>query len=267
MDLARPSLPGRENTDQPYASCSWTETIAGAAVHCAGVKLCEGTGRFGNPDEHGEARISGRWSANSAISVEEAPMRLLIEIAAAALLVVCITASSAAFAAGKIRPQCRRPQLRLHCSAECISRRPLRRHQAPMRRQVLCERVRRQADVGGELRGGDREGMPGCRCRACSRHIVVLAKAQDPLPRLSRGRARPDRSSPDFPARSSLIFQSRLPEPFSCLLARDRFRGEAQWLRHERARKILYLLTNFEPRDLNDAITSRSRGGRCVTPI
>jgi hypothetical protein len=49
--------------------------------------------------------FDARLGANSAISVEEIPMRLLmrllIEIAAAALFVVCITASSAAFAAGK----------------------------------------------------------------------------------------------------------------------------------------------------------------------
>jgi hypothetical protein len=45
-------------------------------------------------------------TANSAISVEEMPMRLLtrlpIEIASAALIVICITAFSAAFAAGKM---------------------------------------------------------------------------------------------------------------------------------------------------------------------
>ncbi len=76
-------------------------------------------------------------------------MRLLIEIAAAALLVVCIATSSAAFAAGKA--QRRRPELRLYRPAKRNSRRALRRHQAPMRRQVLCERVRGSVDVGGEL--------------------------------------------------------------------------------------------------------------------
>jgi hypothetical protein len=40
-------------------------------------------------------------AADSAISVEEMRMRLLIKIAAATVLVVCISASSAAFAAGK----------------------------------------------------------------------------------------------------------------------------------------------------------------------
>jgi hypothetical protein len=40
-------------------------------------------------------------TADSAISVEEMRMRLLIKIAAATVLVVCISASSAAFAAGK----------------------------------------------------------------------------------------------------------------------------------------------------------------------
>ncbi|MET3314996.1 hypothetical protein ABIF41_006837 [Bradyrhizobium japonicum] len=78
-------------------------------------------------------------------------MRLLIEIAAAALLVICIATSSAAFAAGKGRnadglscgfslPQNATPAT------------TLRRDQAPMRRQVLCECVRGQVGVGGELR-------------------------------------------------------------------------------------------------------------------
>jgi hypothetical protein len=40
-------------------------------------------------------------TANPANKVEEMSMRLLIEIAAATLLVVCVTVSSAAFAAGK----------------------------------------------------------------------------------------------------------------------------------------------------------------------
>ena len=45
--------------------------------------------------------FAARMAGNSAITVEEILMRLLIEIAAAALLMICITASSAAFAAGK----------------------------------------------------------------------------------------------------------------------------------------------------------------------
>jgi hypothetical protein len=40
-------------------------------------------------------------TANPTNKVEETSMRLLIEIAAATLLVVCVTISSAAFAAGK----------------------------------------------------------------------------------------------------------------------------------------------------------------------
>jgi hypothetical protein len=90
-------------------------------------------------------------------------MRLLIEIATAALIVICIAASSAAFAAGKMG---RLPP------AKRNTRRALRRHQAPMRRQVLCERVRGQVDVGGELRGANLplQRRPG--------------ESQDPLPRL-----------------------------------------------------------------------------------
>lgn len=80
-------------------------------------------------------------------------MRLLIEIAAAAFLVVCITASSAAFAAGKtVRgadglscgfsvPENASPAVR--CAA--IKR---------QWREVLRECVRGQAGVGSELRSG-----------------------------------------------------------------------------------------------------------------
>jgi hypothetical protein len=52
-----------------------------------------------------ERGFGARLDTNSAITVEgtpmRPPMRLLIDIATAALIVVCITASSGAFAAGR----------------------------------------------------------------------------------------------------------------------------------------------------------------------
>ena len=75
-------------------------------------------------------------------------MRLTIEIAAAALLVFCISATSAAFAAGKTGQQRRRPHLRVQRPGQRLPRRALRRDQAAMRRKVLRELLRRQAAVG-----------------------------------------------------------------------------------------------------------------------
>ena len=75
-------------------------------------------------------------------------MRLIIEIAAAALLVVCISATSAAFAAGKPG----RSADGLGCSFSvrqgCLARRALCRDQAAMRRKVLRQLLRRQDGVG-----------------------------------------------------------------------------------------------------------------------
>ena len=66
-------------------------------------------------------------------------MRLLIEIAAAALLVICIASSSAAFAAGKRSADGFSCAVSLPQNATCAA---LRCHQASVRRQVLRERVR-----------------------------------------------------------------------------------------------------------------------------
>ena len=76
-------------------------------------------------------------------------MRLLIEIAAATLLVVCVTASSAAFAAGKMG----RSADGLSCAVSLPQNAtPAERcDQAPVRRQVPCERMRGQAGVDGGL--------------------------------------------------------------------------------------------------------------------
>jgi hypothetical protein len=72
-------------------------------------------------------------------------MRLTIEIVAAALLVVCISATSAAFAAGKSADG-------LSCSfsvaASCFACSALRGDQAAMRRKILRQLLRRQAAVG-----------------------------------------------------------------------------------------------------------------------
>jgi hypothetical protein len=74
-------------------------------------------------------------------------MRLMIEIAAAALLVFCISATSAAFAAGKPA----RSADGLSCSFSVpagLARRALRCDQATMRRKILRQLLRRQAAVG-----------------------------------------------------------------------------------------------------------------------
>ena len=77
-------------------------------------------------------------------------MRLTIEIAAAALLVVCISATSARlFAAGKagrsadgLSCSLQRPRKALHRP------RAVRRSEAAVRRKVLRQLLRRQAVVG-----------------------------------------------------------------------------------------------------------------------
>ena len=75
-------------------------------------------------------------------------MRLMIEIAAAALLVVCISATSAAFAAGKSGRSADGLELLVQRSAERFARRPLCRDQAAVRRKVLRQLLRRQDAVG-----------------------------------------------------------------------------------------------------------------------
>ena len=72
-------------------------------------------------------------------------MKLLIEIAAAALLIICISVSSAAFAGPAA------DGLTCAFSAPQGASPAARCHQAAMRRQVLCELLRRQAAVGGEV--------------------------------------------------------------------------------------------------------------------
>ena len=74
-------------------------------------------------------------------------MRLTIEIVAAALLVVCISATSAAFAAGKAA----RSADGVSCSfsvAQGASPAALCGDQAAVRRKVLRQLLRRQAVVG-----------------------------------------------------------------------------------------------------------------------
>src|SRR3954452_9241312 len=101
MNLARPSLSGRENTTHPYAFCAQGGTIAGAAMHCAGAKLCKEWAALGTRERTEKRGFAASVAVDSATSMEEKSMRLLIKIAAAALLVVCIPVSSVAFAAGR----------------------------------------------------------------------------------------------------------------------------------------------------------------------
>ena len=76
-------------------------------------------------------------------------MRLTIEIAAATLLVFCISATSAAFAAGG---KAGKSADGLSCSFSVpdkrLARRALRRDPPAVRRKVLRQLLRRQAVVG-----------------------------------------------------------------------------------------------------------------------
>ena len=71
-------------------------------------------------------------------------MRLVIEIAAAALFVVCITVTSAAFAAGKSD----RTADGLSCAFSVPQNASPAARCAAVRRKVLCELLRGQAAVG-----------------------------------------------------------------------------------------------------------------------
>ena len=75
-------------------------------------------------------------------------MRLLIEIAAAALFIICISVSSAAFAG----PTADGLSCSFSVAKSCLTGRALRRHQAAMQRQILRELLRRQVGVGREVR-------------------------------------------------------------------------------------------------------------------
>jgi hypothetical protein len=70
-------------------------------VHCADMFLCKDRADFTAFARSDLVIGSGGKAERSRQFREERAMRLTIEIAAAALLVVCISASSAAFAAGK----------------------------------------------------------------------------------------------------------------------------------------------------------------------
>ena len=75
-------------------------------------------------------------------------MRLTIEIAAAALLMFCISATSAAFAAGKAGRSADGLELLVQRREKRLARRALRRDPQAVRRKVLCELLRRQDAVG-----------------------------------------------------------------------------------------------------------------------
>jgi hypothetical protein len=70
-------------------------------VHCAGMFLCKDRADFEASAEAGLVLGSGGKAERSRQFREEWAMRLMIEIAAAVLLLFCISATSAAFAAGK----------------------------------------------------------------------------------------------------------------------------------------------------------------------
>ena len=75
-------------------------------------------------------------------------MRLMIEIAAAALLVVCISATGAAFAAGKAGKSADGLSCSFSVPAGASPAARVRCDQAAMRRKVLRQLLRRQDAVG-----------------------------------------------------------------------------------------------------------------------
>ncbi len=81
-------------------------------------------------------------------------MRLLIEIAAATLLVFCIATSGAASRRRQDRPQRRRIELLVQRAGKRISRGEMRRDQAAVRRKILRQLLRRQDAVGDVRAGG-----------------------------------------------------------------------------------------------------------------
>ena len=70
-------------------------------MHCAGMFLCKDRADFAASARSVLVLGSARKAESTPQFRKEWAMRLIVEIAAAALLVVCISASSAAFAAGK----------------------------------------------------------------------------------------------------------------------------------------------------------------------
>ena len=122
--------------------------------------------------------IAGTWRADAgslagrtSFANRRAAMRLMIEIAAAALLVFCISATSAAFAAGKAGKSADGLSCSFSAANRRFARRALCRDQAAMRRKILRQLLRRQAAVGDVrssaalvcLRPGRRPGSTGSR--------------------------------------------------------------------------------------------------------
>jgi hypothetical protein len=89
-------------------------------------------------------------------------MRLIVEIAAAALLVFCISATSAAFAAGKPVKGADALGCSFKVPAKSLARGALRRDAPAMRWKVLRQLLRRQAaviDVSPPLQSGASDGL------------------------------------------------------------------------------------------------------------
>ena len=99
-------------------------------------------------------------------------MKLMIEIAAAALLVVCISATSAAFAAGKAGQERRRPRLLLQRREKCLARGPLRRDPQAVRRKILRQLLRRQDAVG------DVSSWRWSKARSCAVPTKISTRAR-----------------------------------------------------------------------------------------
>ena len=81
--------------------------------------------------------------------------RLAIEIIAALLLVICVTATSAAFASGKIGRTADGLGCNISIPQKRLANRTLRRDPAAVRRNVLRQLLRREDAVGGELRAAE----------------------------------------------------------------------------------------------------------------
>ena len=183
-------------------------------------------------------------------------MRLTIEIVAAALLMFCISATSAAFAAGKAGKSADGLELLLQRREISIPRRALRRDPQAVRRKILCELLRRQDAVGDVRRA---PSLPLSSSRP-SAQLRTGAGTHN-----HRLQSRWDRSLQSGLSSSiSRVFQSRC-RFFNCFSRAMASRGDANvstWTR----RCTPYFLTNSEPPRPLRCCSSRARRS-LVTPM
>ena len=141
----------------------------------------QGPGRFRRPRVLGfGARIgTGKPRDRGSLGRNRA-MRLTIEIAAAALLVVLHQRHQRRLCRRQGRPQRRRLELLVQRPRQRLARRPLRLDQAAMRRKILRQLLRRQ-DAVGDVRAGRRRTLAQCIALRTPNTIVVPVEGRDAI--------------------------------------------------------------------------------------